>query len=98
MNSQVLLIGSVWGLLLGFFYFGGLWLTVQRVPGSGKTKRLLFFSFIVRIAAVMTGFWFILHYDPLGFAVTLTAFFLVRIVITRMIHRPQKEETYANQP
>jgi len=98
MNSQMFLAGSVWGLLLGFFYFGGLWLTVQRVSRSGKPKRLLLVSFVVRIAAVMTGFWFILHYDPAGFGVTLAAFFLVRIVMTRLIRRPQKEEVYANQP
>lgn len=97
MNSQVLLTGLMWGLLLGFFYFGGLWLTVQRVPLSGKPKRLLFVSFLIRIAAVMTGFWFMLQHDPVGFGVTLAAFFLVRIIMTRLLGRPQKEGAYANQ-
>ena len=96
MNSQVLIAGFLWGTLLGFFYFGGLWFTVQRVPGSRRPKRLLFVSFIVRVATVMTGFWFILQQDPLLFVVTLLFFFLVRVVISRLLGRSVKGDAHAH--
>lgn len=41
------------GASLGLFYFGGLWLTLQQLPVSQYPYRLIFFSFIFRLAVTL---------------------------------------------
>ena len=41
------------GASLGLFYFGGLWLTVQQLTVSQHPYRLIFFSFILRVAVTL---------------------------------------------
>lgn len=41
------------GLLLGFLYYGGLWLTVQRLRKAERPGLLLLSSFLVRIALLL---------------------------------------------
>lgn len=97
MSSRVFLFGPLWGVILGIFYYGGLWLTVQRVPGANKPGRLLFYSFVFRLTAVLAAFWFILRQDPAVLAATLLFFFLTRVVLTRLLGRPRKGGVHANQ-
>jgi F1F0 ATPase subunit 2 len=47
------------GFLLGILFFGGLWLTVKKVGTSKSPALLVLGSFIVRIAIVVVGFYFI---------------------------------------
>ena len=48
------------GAALGLFYFGGLWLTVRRLPRSRRPGLLLLGSFLVRSAVVVPGFYFVM--------------------------------------
>lgn len=41
------------GLVLGVFYFGGLWLTMKRLPGSSHPVLLLLLSYFGRVAVMM---------------------------------------------
>lgn len=46
-------VAFIVGASLGLFYFGGLWLTVQQLPVSQHPYRLIFFSFILRLAVTL---------------------------------------------
>jgi len=48
------------GLLLGAFFFGGLWWTVQKITDRGSPAYLLLISFIVRTVIVLGGFYLIM--------------------------------------
>jgi F1F0 ATPase subunit 2 len=48
------------GLLLGVFFFGGLWWTVQKLSTVRSPTILVFVSFLVRTAVVMLGFYVLL--------------------------------------
>lgn len=98
MTGEAIFFGVLWGTVLGLFYFGGLWLTVLRVPAAAKPRRLLLLSFAVRLAGVMTGFWFILQQGAVILALTLFCFFLVRLALTKIIGQPLKRGIHANQP
>ena len=52
-----LVVAFVAGLALGVVHFGGLWLTVRRLPGSRHPALLAFASFLVRTAAVVLGIY-----------------------------------------
>jgi F1F0 ATPase subunit 2 len=97
-NGDQLLIGCLWGMILGITYFGGLWVTVRLVPRVSNPKILLFASFILRMALLLAGIWIVLRAGPLAFAATLGAILLVRFVMIRTAGRPQKEVMHANQP
>ena len=97
-TSGQLLIGALWGLALGIFYFGGLWVTVRLVPRVANPKKLLFVSFILRISVLLSGLWFVLRLHSLHFLATLAAFFLMRFIMLSRISRPNQKVSHANQP
>ncbi len=48
------------GALLGAFFFGGLWWTVQKMTGSSRPYLLAAASFIVRNAVLLAGLYLLL--------------------------------------
>ena len=71
------------GLILGAFYYGGLWWTVRQVQTSKQPGLLFAASFIVRTLVVIGGFWLVSHGDWLLILVCLAAFIGIRMVLTR---------------
>jgi F1F0 ATPase subunit 2 len=70
---------------LGLFYFGGLWLTVRRLPGSRTPELLILGSFVGRLAVTLAGFYLVMggRWERLlaclaGFLITRT-FLLYRL-------------------
>lgn len=96
MNSQTVILGALWGAILGLFYFGGLWLTVHRVPRAARPKSLLALSFAARLATLMACFWFALQRDSVLFGVTLLSFFLMRFIMTGLLGKPVRGDVHAN--
>ncbi len=48
------------GLLLGLFYFGSLWLTVQNLVKMKRPALLSFGSFFVRTGLTLAGFFVVM--------------------------------------
>jgi F1F0 ATPase subunit 2 len=55
------------GVALGIFYFGGLWLTVKRLPKTRHPVLLTWGSFFWRISTILIGFYWVMgsHADRL---------------------------------
>ncbi len=71
------------GVILGAFYYGGLWWTVRQIE-TAKSPGLLFgASFIIRTLVVIGGFWVVTLGNWLLILVCLAAFIGVRTVLTR---------------
>jgi F1F0 ATPase subunit 2 len=70
-------------LVLGAFYFIALWRTVRKLPDTPRPLRLMLGSFVVRIAVVLPGFYFVMsgHWERLVMA--LIGFIVARKVLTR---------------
>jgi F1F0 ATPase subunit 2 len=86
MNEQILIIARAFaaGLVVGLFFFGGLWWTVKRVPGSSRPLLLIFGSLIVRVGVSLTALYFICDADWRRYMAALLAIFIVRLII---VHR-----------
>ncbi len=86
------LLAALGGLVLGLFYFAGLWFTLQRLPGHPHPALWVGGSFILRLAVSVGGFYLILGPDRslnrLGIA--LLAFLVVRVMLVRYL-RPTPE-------
>ncbi len=70
------------GGLLGVFYFWGLWITVRRLPYTGHKGLMLIGSFLLRGAAVLSGFLLVMDGSGLRLAAALLGFLAVRQVMS----------------
>lgn len=86
----ILILMFAVGLALGAFYFISLWQTVSRVAETENRARLLLVSYVLRLAVVLTAFYFLLrdgHWERL--AVAMIGFVVMRKVLTHHF-APQK--------
>ena len=56
---HLILAGGI-GLGLGFFYFGGLWLTVRHLPNCRSPELFTLGSFALRVAVTLLGFYLVM--------------------------------------
>ncbi|MEL6248389.1 MAG: ATP synthase subunit I [Cyanobacteria bacterium J06648_16] len=64
MSAIPILVALLVGLGLGGFYFGGLWLTVQQIPGAQQPLWLILASFALRLSIVLLGgYWLIAQHS-----------------------------------
>lgn len=78
------------GILLGAFFFGGLWWTVQRGLISHNPVWWFFGSSLLRTSAALAGFYFTSRGDWRKFVVCLLGFVIARVVVTRFTRTTKK--------
>jgi F1F0 ATPase subunit 2 len=93
MNSFTLHLSfaALAGLALGLFYFGGLWLTVRRIPASGKPGILMLGSFVVRLLVTFCGMYHVMDGEWPLLLSCLAGFLLMRFLLTRMLGPARSE-------
>lgn len=77
---QVLLTLLV-GIVLGTAYFGGLWLTVRRLPTARHPALLSLGSFFIRTLVTMLGFYLVMGSQWERLLLCLGGFLLARTVL-----------------
>ena len=89
MNETMILAGSLLvGLMLGAFFFGGLWWTIQMRSPSELSGVLFAGSILLRMAVAVTGFYLVSHGDWRKLVACLAGFLLARSAVTRLIGLP----------
>ena len=78
------------GILLGTFYFYGLWLTVRKLPSARRPVVMSLSSFFGRLAVVLVGFYFVTAGQWERLVVCLVGFLVVRMVLVRVLG-PQRK-------
>jgi F1F0 ATPase subunit 2 len=78
------------GLLLGAFFFGGLWWTVISAVSSQRPARWFFASMLLRTSVTLVGFYFIGREDWQRWLLCLLGFVSARLAVKRLT-RPQGE-------
>lgn len=88
----VLTIPLIFGIVLGVFYFGGLWLTLRHFPGSPQPALIAIGSFLGRSIVCVFGFYLIAINGWEGLVLGLAGFILAKLALThRLGHRDYKE-------
>jgi F1F0 ATPase subunit 2 len=72
------------GVLLGAFFFGALWWTVQKGLTSKIPVLWFFGSTLLRTGFTLAGFYFVARGDWRKLLVCLLGFVIARVVVTRM--------------
>ena len=79
-----LLLALAAGIGLGTFYFGGLWLTVLRLPAARHPVLLSFCSFFCRLVIVLAGFYFVMDGHWQRLMVCMLGFLGMRSILVRL--------------
>ena len=80
------------GLLLGAFFFGGLWWTVRKGVKSERVALWFFGSMMLRTGVVMLGFYLLLGDSWQRMFIGLLGFFIARLTVTwltRVVEQPK---------
>lgn len=89
------LVAFLGGVALGLFYFGALWFTVKKIPGSSHPKRLLLSSALLRFFPTLLTMYLVVKADPVIFLIMLSGFFAVRYYMIRRVTGLSGERTHA---
>ena len=73
----------LWGVVLGLFYFGGLWLTVRQLTAVKHQALWVLGSFMVRNLLVAVGFYPVILHGWQSTLFCLAGFIMMRFVLTR---------------
>ena len=73
------------GALLGFIFFGGLYLTVQNSLSARNPGAWFLLSMVVRTAIVVGGFYLLGQGEVARFVACLLGFVLVRVLLTNRL-------------
>lgn len=91
------------GLLLGAFFFGGLWWTVQKGLSSRRPALWFLGSLLLRTVIAVAGFYFTSSGRWERLLICLLGFFIMRRIIIRLTRLPEedpnqliKEASHAN--
>lgn len=90
--STKLIISFGLGISLGFFYFYALWLTVRRLPEVQRKGLWLSGSFLIRMSAVLAGFYLVMGDRWETLLACLLGFMLMRVLFARRL-RPETEKS-----
>jgi F1F0 ATPase subunit 2 len=105
MNETVaLMLTFIAGVLLGVFFFGGLWWTVHWGASSNQPALWFFGSLLLRISLILAGFYFVTggHWQRL--LLCTIGFITARLIVmrfTRLVQGPDwpsKEASRADKP
>ncbi len=80
-------IAALAGLLLGLFYFGGLWLTVRGITCGKRPEMLMLASFVIRLLVALSCFYLVMDGRPGRLVACLSGFLLMRYVLTKAVKR-----------
>lgn len=91
-ETYQLILGVLGGLLMGLLFFGGLWLTVRRLPSSHSPMRLMLASFVFRTAGIALGFYGLARFG--GWVAVLSGLggmLLMRMLLVSLLRRDNHE-------
>jgi len=86
-----LILALLAGVLLGAFFFGGLWWTINRSMVSAQPALLIVSSFFLRTLVTIAGFYVALQSDWRCLVSCLVGFLVSRVVATRIIGLPHEK-------
>ncbi|MES1998900.1 MAG: ATP synthase subunit I [Pseudomonadota bacterium] len=85
------------GVLLGGFFFGGLWWTVHKAISSRQPALWFLGSMLLRTGIVLPGFYFVSGGDWKRLLASLFGFIIARLVVTRLTRVAQQTAQLAKK-
>jgi F1F0 ATPase subunit 2 len=90
-EAAALALACAAGLALGAFYFGTLWLTVQKAQSMRRPALLFFAGGFARVAVVVVSFYFIMDGKWQRLLACLAGFIVMRVILVKRL-RPERTQ------
>ncbi|MDX9741291.1 MAG: ATP synthase subunit I [Gammaproteobacteria bacterium] len=84
------------GAGLGLIYFGGLWLTVRRLPGADRPTLLFGGSLVLRLSLTLAGFYLVMDGSWERMLACLGGFIVARQALVSRL-RPARTATVGGE-
>ncbi|HUW26927.1 MAG TPA: ATP synthase subunit I [Gallionella sp.] len=94
LSLAVALIG---GIVLGVFFFSGLWWTISKGLSSKQSVLWFFGSMLIRMSIVVLGFYLMLGDDWKRLLAGLFGFIVARTVVMRLIRGTEQSRKMAQE-
>jgi F1F0 ATPase subunit 2 len=93
-DIPALAIALLGGALLGVFFFGGLWWTVQQGVTSRWPALWFLASLLLRTGITLVGFYYVSqsHWSRLGMC--LLGFLMARVIVVKRLSRLQVGQAF----
>ena len=85
MSNAALVISLLAGVALGVLFYGGLWITIRRLPTTGHPLGVTLGSLLLRMAMVLAGLLLVTRGRWQNAAACLAGFVLGRIAVSRYL-------------
>jgi F1F0 ATPase subunit 2 len=83
LNENLYLTGSLLaGILLGFVFYGGLWITTRKIMTAKSPFLWVTGSFILRTGIILAGFYFVSGGNWNSLLICLIGFIVARLLTT----------------
>src|SRR5277367_5657311 len=93
-DLPALVLALLAGALLGVFFFGGLWWTVQKGVTSERPALWFLGSLLLRTGLILAGFYFLAQGHWSRLVACLLGFLIARIIVVKRLTRaPAQEQT-----
>ena len=91
-DIPALALALVAGALLGAFFFGGLWWTVQKGVTSERPALWFLGSLLLRTGVILAGFYFVSQGHWSRLVACLLGFLIARVIVVKRLTRAPAEE------
>ena len=99
MNETPLrILTLIGGMILGLFFFGGLWLTVKKTLTAKKTSLLYAGSSLLRTSITLAGFYFMSHGNWQRLLIAIIGFITARFAVMRITKSSGVQPIPGGQP
>ncbi|NDJ77312.1 MAG: ATP synthase subunit I [Chloroflexi bacterium] len=99
MSELSVVIALLGGMVIGGFFFGGLWLTIRQVQTARHPARMLLTSSFVRMGIALGGLYVVAWGRWERLLIAVFGFMLARVVVVRLlgypIAAPQRAEEHS---
>ena len=96
-ESLMLGLAFLAGILLGAIFFGGLWWTIRKGLSSGQPARWFLGSLLLRMTITLAGFYFVAGGHWQRMMLCLLGFVIARFVVIRLTSPAIKEANHAHE-
>jgi len=96
-DIPALVLGLLAGAVLGAFFFGGLWWTVQKGVTSDVPALWFFGSLLLRTGIVLVGFYLLSQGHWSRLVACLIGFLIARVFVMKRLTRSPEEQTQSEK-
>ena len=96
-EALIFALASMAGMLLGCFFFGGLWWTVRKGVASKQPALWFLGSKLLRMAVALYGFYLVGRGDWRRWVLCLLGFIIARFIVMRLTRTPIEHPAFGGK-